>query len=214
MARESVESDLGFVVLLVMVLAAVVVGRLFGVQAGLNAAASAPVLSVILLVATRIRRQRRVPRRTVCDAGGRSTEVDRNQCVRCGAALRAEHVYVRPGQEGRHDRRLHRSWAQVAGAIVIAVQLVLSPVRYSGLAQYIPPPEDAPLLWQVPLFVLGLGLLAYDARLRSTKRLQAFDESLVPRCHRCFQMLHGCPANGTCAGCGRAYRAIDLMGGR
>jgi hypothetical protein len=214
-AQGSVESDMGYVVLLIMLVLATGLGSAFGVEIGFGAMSLPPVLFISLQAWQRRRRARSLQPSAVCETCGQVTGIDDGQCDECGAAFLAEHVYARPGLYGNFDPRLYCSWAQIAGAAAVGSMLLVIAFMLPNLGYMYTQINNGPLLlMQLILLSGGLYLLRFDAGLRAKDRLQIFDTSLTPLCSRCLCSLKGQPATGTCPHCGVPYRAVELAGGR
>ncbi len=217
-ARGSVASDLGWIVLLLMVLVASAVASLAGWSYGV-AAAALPAAFFLLRNWWQLRRAvKRVPAEAPCDKCGRVLPLSCECCPECHARRLAEHVYARPGLNGEFDARLHCSWAKIAGGLMSCLALftvgmaTLDSSRFSRSDW-----ETAEeIMYQiVPLVtaVAAIVVLSFDERKRRQSRLDRFDTSSYPLCHHCLQSLRGLPANGVCPHCDMPYRAIELAGG-
>lgn len=212
--EPSIAAESGWIVLLLMLLAAVACGRVWGVLAAWWAAAVPAMTLLIFQVVHRYRKSLRVPPYAICDTCGESTSLLASRCEHCEAPLLAEHVYVKPGLRGRFDPRLNCLWAQAVGGACVCGILLVAGLLFSrnlGGRAY-----DGPWYWglQVLLAVGGVILLRYDLLLTLDHRLRKFDRTAEPLCHRCQRSLAGEPANGRCGSCGRAYSALGLAGGR
>ncbi|MCB9867189.1 MAG: hypothetical protein H6816_11225 [Phycisphaerales bacterium] len=213
-AKGSIEAELGWIVALLMILAAMTIGRLFGPLAGWCAAAAPPLIFLVFMAAGRHRQALSVPPWAICDKCGESTSVHENQCTHCRAKLNAEHVYVKPGLRGGADPRLYCTWAQLIGGACVALMLVLNglfasrPVRTD-----LQPMDHAFIPLQAGLMIAAVYWLLIDRRMVRPDRLDRFDTSPRPLCHHCLRSITGQPANGRCVHCGRAYRGIELAGG-
>jgi len=213
--RGSLESDLGWVAALTMALVAVVLGKLASATAGVAAMGVTLVTFILTQNIVRYRQGRRVPEAAVCDACGQTTSIRQNHCEHCGAAILAEHVYVRPGMRGSFDPRLFIGWAQVAAALAIGWMLmVLAAIFGAHTAAGFNASAMRMACYQPIFAVAGVLLVYVDHRRRTPGRLRAFGLSLEPLCHHCLGVLKGQPPNGHCPHCRRPYRAIELAGGR
>ena len=210
--QPSMAAESGWIALLLMLLAAVVCGRVWGVLVGWWAAAVPAMTLLVSQVVQRYRQSLRVPPYAACDACGESTSLLAIRCEHCDAPLLAEHVYVKPGLRGRFDPRLNCLWAQLSGGTCVCGILIVAGLLHSNAVSGSTFDEFWGL--QAGLLVIGLILLTYDLRLTSAHRLKEFDKTAQPLCHRCRQSLAGAPANGRCDSCGCTYSAIDLAGGR
>jgi predicted amidophosphoribosyltransferase len=213
--RGSVESDLGWVALLIMLLAATVIGKLTSPAIGFQACAVPLMIFTLFLVVRGVRNVRQVSRQVPCDRCRHPVSLDGDKtCSQCGADVLANHVYVRPGMAGTGDPRLCRPWCHLIGATRICSALVIIPAIKSNDALGSPLFDFGQWLLPPVMLIVAIILLIADARRRSPTRVNVFDTSVYPLCHHCLGSLNRQPANGYCVHCGKAYRGIELAGGR
>jgi predicted amidophosphoribosyltransferase len=211
-AKGSIESELGWIVGLLMVLAAVVAGRLLGPLAFWCAAAAPPMLFLLFMGLARYRHARRIPPVAVCDKCGAATSVHLNRCEHCPARLLAEHVYVKPGLRGP-DPRLYNSAAQLIGGACVTLMLVVIGLADLDRGTVVDILDLVLVPVEIVLLIVALHQLLRDRRLVSPARLERLDKSTRALCHHCLASLNGHPANGTCPACGEDYSGIELVGG-
>jgi predicted amidophosphoribosyltransferase len=215
-AQASVESDMGYIVLLIMFVLALGLGGTFGAAAGVGSMAVPPLVFIVIQAVQRRRRAKSTKPKIICEECGQLAELHDNECANCAAPLLAEHVYVRPGLRGNFDPRLYNSKAQVFSAALICLMVALLALAIPEVDRHrLLPFNILPMLFvvQLPLVVLSLCVLRLDTRLRSKERLAAFDHALAPLCHHCLGSLKGAPAGGNCAHCGKSYSAVQIAGG-
>jgi hypothetical protein len=215
-AQASVESDMGYIVLLIMFVLALGLGGTFGAVAGVGSMAVPPFVFIVIQAVQRRRRAKGARPKVICEECGRLEELHNDECAHCAAALLAEHVYVRPGLRGNFDPRLYNSKAQIFGAALVCLMVVLLALAIPEVdRRHLLPFNILPTLFvvQLTLMVLSLCVLNRDTKLRSKGRLAAFDRALVPLCHHCLSSLKGAPASGICPHCRKSYSAVRIAGG-
>jgi hypothetical protein len=215
-SQASVESDMGYIVLLIMFVLALGLGGTFGAAIGVGSMAVPPFVFIVIQAVQRRRSAEGAKPKVICEECGQLAELHNDECANCTASLLAEHVYVRPGLRGNFDPRLYNSKAQVFGAALICLMVALLALAIPEVdRRRLLPFNIVPVLFmvQLTLVVLSLCVLNLDTKLRSKERLAAFDHALVPLCHHCLNSLKGAPAGGNCPHCGVFYKAIELAGG-
>ena len=208
-----VSSDLGWIVMALMIMTAIAVGGVTDGFTGIGAAAIPASVFLAIHIIRHVREGGRVPPFSICDTCGKSTSVRQPTCTHCGATLMADHVFVHPTMRGELDPRLSIMLAKIIGGICACAALALVPaigIRL-GFVNWSETPLTA---IQAILAVSAVALLSVDIRRRSAWRRTAGIAIDEPRCGRCTGSLAGLEANGACPHCRRDYTALDLLGAR
>ena len=210
-ASGSISSELGWVVGLIMVLFASIMGKCFGWSVGWYSATIPPMFFVVLQIIDYRRQAGKIPPLAICNECSQPTSVLINECTHCHASMLAQHVYVKPGLRGPGDPRLYNARARILGAACICSMLMVIGSFWNDMG------TDADLafleLILIVLFTAGILSISRDQRLVNKNRLKRIDRTPSPLCHNCLRDLTGLFANDTCPSCKRTYTGMDLVGG-
>ncbi len=211
-ASGSISSELGWVVGLIMVLFASIMGKCFGWSVGWYSATVPPMFFVVLQIIDYRRQARKIPPLAICNECSQPTSVLANECTYCQAPLLAQHVYVKPGFRGPGDPRLYNARARILGAACVCGMLIVIGSFWNDIGR------DTDLAYLelilIALFTAGILLISCDQRLVNKNRLKRIDRTPSPLCHNCLRDLTGLFANDTCPSCKRTYSGMDLIGGK